>query len=166
MFGSVCRHSVPSRKRCNTGLFRQSNALLPDSEPRVDFFETNACNLPKYTVEHVWECFWAFGSGTKNDAKRVHLGTRIRFCRVAKLGGFFATNACNLPKYTLEHVWECFWAFGSGTKNDAKQIGIGTRRHSYRVAKLGGIFAQRTHAILQNIQQQMYESDCARDDRS
>src|SRR5688572_7582431 len=120
----------------------------------------NACNLPKYTLEHVWECFWAFGSGTKNDAKRVHFGTRMHFFRVAQIGwifsqrthaifliipnnmfgsvfehsvperkmmqngcisapecifpgsetrvDFFATNACNLPNYTLQHVWECF----------------------------------------------------------
>src|SRR5687767_8183389 len=126
MFWSIgFRHE----KRCKTGAFRHPNALLPGGETRLDFFATNACNLPKYTVEHVWECFWAFGSGTKNDAKRVHLGTRIHYCRVAKLGGFFATNACNLPKYTLEHVWECFWAFGSGTKNDAKRVHFGTRIH-------------------------------------
>src|SRR5688572_32734730 len=61
-------------KRCKTGAFRHPNALLPGSETRVDFFATNACNLPKYALEHVWECFWAFGSGTKNDAKRVHFG--------------------------------------------------------------------------------------------
>src|SRR5687767_10192999 len=97
-----------NEKRCKTGAFRHPNALLPGSETRVDFFATNACNLPKYTPEHVWECFWAFGSSTKNDAKRVHFGTRIHYCRVAKLGGFFARNACNLPKYTPERVWQCF----------------------------------------------------------
>src|SRR5688500_20160737 len=64
------------------GAFRHPNALLPGSETRVDFFATNACNLPKYALEHVWECFWAFGSGTKNDAKRVHFGTRMHYCRV------------------------------------------------------------------------------------
>src|SRR5688572_28657100 len=90
MFGSVFGHSVPARKRCKTGAFRQSNALLPSSEPRVDFFATNASNVPKYTLEHVWECFWAFGSGTKNDAKRVHFGTRMHYCRVAKLGWIFS----------------------------------------------------------------------------
>src|SRR5688572_32609018 len=76
-------------KRCKTSAFRHPNELLPGSETRVDFFATNACNLPKYAVEHVWECFWAFGSGTKNDAKRVHFGTRMHYCRVTKLGGFF-----------------------------------------------------------------------------
>src|SRR5688572_8648846 len=101
-------------KRCKTGPFRHPNALLPGSETRVDFFATSACNLPKYTLEHVWECFWAFGSGTKNDAKRVHFGTILH-----------STSACNLPKYTLEHVWECFWAFGSRTKNDAKRVHFG-----------------------------------------
>src|SRR5688572_30271153 len=33
-------------KRCKTCAFRHSNALLPGSETRVDFFATNACNLP------------------------------------------------------------------------------------------------------------------------
>src|SRR5687767_4815840 len=42
-------------KRCKTGAFRHPNALLPGSETRVDFFATNACNLPKYALEHVWE---------------------------------------------------------------------------------------------------------------
>src|SRR5688500_20152445 len=71
------------------GAFRHPNALLPGSETRVDFFATNACNLPKYALEHVWECFWAFGSGTKNDAKRVHFGTRVQYCGVEKSGGLF-----------------------------------------------------------------------------
>src|SRR5688572_23269492 len=77
-------------KRCKTGAFRHPNALLPGSETRVDFFATNVCNLPKYALEHVWECFWTFGSGTKNDAKRVHFGTRMHYCRVAKLGWIFS----------------------------------------------------------------------------
>src|SRR5688500_183268 len=72
------------------GAFRHPNALLPGSETRVDFFATNACNLPKYALEHVWVCFWAFGSGTKNDAKRVHFGTRMHYCRVAKRGWIFS----------------------------------------------------------------------------
>src|SRR5688572_26480436 len=77
-------------KRCKTGAFRHPNALLPGSETRVEFFATNACNLPKYALEHFWECFWAFGSGTKNDAKRVHFGTRLHYCRVAILGWNFS----------------------------------------------------------------------------
>src|SRR5688500_357017 len=77
-------------KRCKTGAFRHPNALLPDSEPRVECCATNACNLPKYTLEHVWECFWAFGYGTKNDAKRVHFGTRMHYCRIANLGWIFS----------------------------------------------------------------------------
>src|SRR5687767_2963687 len=90
MFGSVFGHSVPARKMMQKGASRHPNALLPGSETRVDFFATNACNLPKYALEHVWECFWAFGSGTKNDAKWVHLGTRMHYCRVAKLGWIFS----------------------------------------------------------------------------
>src|SRR5688572_13145934 len=123
------------------GAFRHPNALLPGSETRVDFFATNACNLPKYALEHVWEWFWAFGSGTKNDAKRVPN---------ALLPGsetpvhFFSTTLFRSPKYALEHVWECFWAFGSGTKNDAKRVHFGTQVHYFRVAKLGWIFSQRT----------------------
>src|SRR5688572_33336969 len=77
-------------KRCKTGAFRHPTALLPGSETRVDFFATNACNLPKYTLEHVWESFWAFGSGTKNDAERVHFSNRMHYCRVAKLGWIFS----------------------------------------------------------------------------
>src|SRR5687767_3420398 len=86
-------------KRCKTGAFRHPNALLPGSETRLDFFATNACNLPKYALEHVWECFWAFSSGTKNDAKRVHFGTRMHYCRIAKLGLIFSqrTHAIFLP---------------------------------------------------------------------
>src|SRR5688572_33187154 len=96
MFGSVFGHSVRARKRCKTGAFRQSNALLPGSETRVDFFATNASNVPKYTLEHVWECFWAFGSGTKNDAKRVHFGTRMHYCRVATLERLVAKQSYSL----------------------------------------------------------------------
>src|SRR5688572_22514686 len=77
-------------KRCKTGAFRHPNALLPGSETRVDFFATNACNLPKYALEHVWECSWAFCSGVTNDAKRLHSGTRMHYCRVAKLGWIFS----------------------------------------------------------------------------
>src|SRR5688572_3770136 len=77
-------------KRCKTGAFRHPNALFPGSETRVVFFATNACNLSNYTLEHVWECFWEFGSGTKNDAKRVHFGTRMHYFRVAKLGWMFS----------------------------------------------------------------------------
>src|SRR5688500_20294333 len=74
-------------KRCKTGAFRHPNALLPGRESRVDFFATNACNLPKYALEHVWECFWAFGSGTKNDARKSDVETRMVYGRVAKLVG-------------------------------------------------------------------------------
>src|SRR5687767_5233881 len=89
MFGSVFEHSVPERKMMQNGCISAPECILPGSESRVDFFATNACNLPNYTLEHVWECFLAFGSGTKNDAKRVHFGTRMHFCLVAKLGRIF-----------------------------------------------------------------------------
>src|SRR5687767_15832489 len=69
----------------------------------------------------------------------------MHYCRVAKLRLiFFATNACNLPKYALEHVWECFWAFGSGTKNDAKRIRFATRMHYWPVAKVGRLVSECT----------------------
>src|SRR5688572_7482768 len=90
MFGSVFGHSVRARKRCKTVAFRDPDAILPGSQSLVDSFPIYACNLPKYTLEHVSECFWAFGSGTKNDAKRVHFGTRMHYCRVAKLGWIFS----------------------------------------------------------------------------
>src|SRR5688572_2652417 len=71
---------------------------------------------------------------------------------------FFATNASTLPNYTLEHVWECFRAFGYGTKNDAKRVHFGTRMHYFRVAKLGWIFSQRTHPIFLIIPKNMFGS--------
>src|SRR5688572_19109813 len=76
-------------KRWKTSAFWHPKALFPGSETRVDFSATNASNLPNYTLKHVWECFWAFSSGTKNDAKRVHFGTRMHYFRVAKLGWIF-----------------------------------------------------------------------------
>src|SRR5687767_8921832 len=90
MFGSVFRHSVPARKMMQNGCISAPECNIACCETRVEFFATNACNLPKYALEHVWECFWAFGSGTKNDAKRVHFGTRMHYCRVAKLGWIFS----------------------------------------------------------------------------
>ncbi|MGR2599852.1 hypothetical protein ACUX08_29715, partial [Salmonella enterica] len=71
----------------------------------MDFFATNACNLPNYALEHVWECFWAFGSGTKNDAKRVHFGTRMHYCRVAKLGWiFYPTTPSKMQNMNMNMV--------------------------------------------------------------
>src|SRR5688572_7273129 len=82
--------SLLQGKGYKTGAFRHPNALFSSSEVRVDFFATNASNHPNYTLEHVWECFRAFGYGTKNDAKRVHFGTRMHYFRVAKLGWIFS----------------------------------------------------------------------------
>src|SRR5687767_6792131 len=90
MFGSVFKHSVPERKMMQNGCICAPECILLGSETWVDFFATNACNLSNYTLEHVWECFSTFRSGNKNDAKRVHFGTRMHFFRVAKLGWIFS----------------------------------------------------------------------------
>src|SRR5687768_5831138 len=71
----------------------------------------------------------------------------------------FATNACNLPKYALEHVWECFWAFGSGTKNDAKRVHFGTRMHCCRVTKLGSVDRRRGHESIPKMHSNLFGSD-------
>src|SRR5687767_9262180 len=95
-------------KRCKTGAFRHPNALLLGIETRVNFFATNACTLPKYALKHVWECL----SIRFRHEKRCKTGA-FRHPNALLPGSetrvdFFAMNACNLPNYTLEHVWECF----------------------------------------------------------
>jgi len=57
MFGSVFEQRFQNEKRYKTGAIRHPNALFSGSETRVDFFATNACNLPNYTLEHVLEWF-------------------------------------------------------------------------------------------------------------
>src|SRR5688572_19413951 len=89
MFASVFEHSVPARKRCKTGAFRHPNALLTGGETRVDFFATNACNLPKYALEHVCECFWAFGSGTKTMQNGCISAPKCTIAGWRNSGGFF-----------------------------------------------------------------------------
>ena len=91
MFGSGFDHLVTARTTMQNGCISAPEYIqLPGSETRVDFFATNASNLPHWTLELVWECFGAFDFGTKNDAKRVYFATRMHYFRVAKLGWSFS----------------------------------------------------------------------------
>src|SRR5687767_14625099 len=78
------------QKRCKTGAFRHPNALLPGSETLVDFFATNACNHIDCALECTRVSILAFVSCTNSDAKRVHFGTRMHYCRVSKLCWIFS----------------------------------------------------------------------------
>jgi len=46
MFGSAFDHLVTARQRYKMGAFQHPNTLFPGSETRVNFFATNASNLP------------------------------------------------------------------------------------------------------------------------